>query len=709
MSDPRSERGPGDRSRMLRDRAEALLARREAGEPALPQDLKALLHDLSVHQIELEIQNEELRETQLLVEKARDEYARLYTQAPLGYMTLDASGMIRNANDTLAQMLRAEGRTLLGTPFGEHLVPADREVFNARYRAFFNAPGQKVIEVRVRQHDGGEFLARLTGRREHPRLPRSGSAPPSEPTRDEAPLFVIVHDVSEMHRVTEELEAEKELLGVTLRSIGDAVIATDVDGRITVMNAAAEELTQEQATEAKGKPLVEVLRLPNLVEEVLASRHPVVGRGTMRVPMRDGTERTLAQSGAPIHDRSGRVVGVVLIFRDTTSETHLQRELQRIAKLDSLGVMAGGIAHDFNNLLTAIAGNIGLARAELADAAPSFPGRAETLTHLTDAEAAAMRASDLTRQLLTFATGGAPVRAVIAVAKLVQESVALALTGSRSRCEVHVPPDVWPIHADAGQISQVLHNLLLNAAQSKADGGAIVVTVTNVPLGVDAGEPLPAGDYVRIDVVDQGSGIAPEIRDKIFDPFFTTKQKGSGLGLASAYSIVRNHEGYIDVESVPKRGSRFSVFLPASAKPWSKPPPPPSLAAVRPWRILVLDDEPMIANVTRRILGARGHEVVTVADGHEAVASWVRERDAGQPFDLAVLDLTIPGGMGGKEVVTRLLELDPGARAVASSGYSTDPVMANHRAHGFTACLPKPYTVDDLHHLITALQSDSAS
>ncbi len=704
MSDPRSERGPGDRSRMLRDRAEALLARRDAGEPALPQDLKALLHDLSVHQIELEIQNEELRETQLLVEKARDEYARLYNQAPLGYMTLDANGMIRNANETLVQMLRTEGRALLGTPFGEHLVPADREVFNARYRAFFNAPRHKVIEVRVRQHDGGEFLARLAGRREHARLPRSDSAPPSEPARDEAPLLVIVHDVSEMHRVTEALEAEKELLGVTLRSIGDAVIATDVEGRITLMNAAAEELTQEQATEAKGKALVEVLRLPNLVEEVLANGQPVVGRGTVQVPMRDGAERTLAQSGAPIHDREGRIVGVVLIFRDTTSETHLQRELQRIAKLDSLGVMAGGIAHDFNNLLTAISGNIGLARAELADAA-----RPETLTHLTDAETAVMRASDLTRQLLTFATGGAPVRSVIPVAKVVQESVALALTGSRSRCEVHLPQDVWPIHADAGQISQVLHNLLLNATQSMADGGAIVVTVTNVPLGVDAGEPLPAGDYVRIDVVDQGSGIAPEIRDKIFDPFFTTKQKGSGLGLASAYSIVRNHEGHIDVESVPGRGSRFSVFLPASAKPWSKPPPPPSPATMRPWRILVLDDEPMIANVTRRILGARGHEVVTVADGSEAVASWVRQRDAGQPFDLAVLDLTIPGGMGGKEVVAQLLEVDPNTRAVASSGYSNDPVMANHRAHGFTACLPKPYTVDDLHHLITVLQSDTAS
>ncbi|MBK7398111.1 MAG: PAS domain-containing protein [Myxococcales bacterium] len=690
---------------MLRDRAEALLARRDAGEPALPQDLKALLHDLSVHQIELEIQNEELRETQLLVEKARDEYARLYNQAPLGYMTLDANGMIRNANETLVQMLRTEGRALLGTPFGEHLVPADREVFNARYRAFFNAPRHKVMEVRVRQHDGGEFLARLAGQREHERLPRSGSAPPSsEPARDEAPLLVIVHDVSEMHRVTEALEAEKELLGVTLRSIGDAVIATDVEGRITLMNAAAEELTQERASEAEGKALVEVLRIANLVEEVLASRGPVGRRGTMRMPMRDGTERTFAQSGAPIHDRAGCIVGVVLIFRDTTSETHLQHELQRIAKLDSLGVMAGGIAHDFNNLLTAIAGNIGLARADLVETT-----RPETLTHLVDAETATMRASDLTRQLLTFATGGAPVRSVIAVAKLVQESVTLALTGSRSRCELHVPSDVWSIHADAGQISQVLHNLLLNATQAMVEGGAVVVTLTNVRLGVDAGEPLPAGDYVRIDVVDQGSGIAPEIREKIFDPFFTTKQKGSGLGLASAYSIVRNHEGHIDVESVPGRGSRFSVFLPASAKPWSKPPPPPSPATMRPWRILVLDDEPMIANVTRRILGARGHEVVTVADGSEAVASWVRQRDAGQPFDLAVLDLTIPGGMGGKEVVAHLLEVDPSTRAVASSGYSNDPVMANHRAHGFTACLPKPYTVDDLHHLITVLQSDTAS
>jgi len=695
MSDPES--GRSDPSRLLRERAEALLAGRDAGVTSPTPDLEALVHDLAVHQIELQLQNEELREAQLLVEKARDEFARLYNQAPVGYMSLDANGMVRKANHTLVGMLGEGHGPLLDSAFADHLTEADRAVFNARYRAFFNAPDQKMVEVRVRQDGGGNFLARLTGRREHDlRASRTAGAHAEEPRAEEPLLLVVVQDVTELRRVTAALDAEKELLSVTLRSLGEAVIATDIEGRVTLVNEAAEALIGERLAEAQGQPLTGLLRLPDLVTEVLESGQ-LTGRKATRLTLSDGTEHTLTPSGAPIRDHDGRLVGVVLVLRDTTAEAQLQQELQRIAKLDSLGVMAAGIAHDFNNILTAIAGNVGLAHADTT-------ARPETRAHLADAEKATMRARDLTRQLLTFATGGAPVREVVAVPPLVHEAVNLALTGSRSRCQVLVPDTAWAVHADPGQLHQVLHNLLLNAAESMVGGGAIVLTVSNVRLGLDAAEPLPPGDYVRIDVVDQGRGISPEIRDRIFDPFFSTKQGGIGLGLASAYSIVRNHHGYIDVESVPGRGSRFSVFLPASAKAWSKPPSAVAVKDAKPWRILVLDDEPMIASVTRRILSAKGHEVVTVADGTEAIARWVQQRDAGQPFDLAILDLTIPGGLGGKAVAAELRARDPSARTVASSGYSNDPIMADHQTHGFTACLPKPYTVDDLHRLIGELQ-----
>jgi PAS domain S-box-containing protein len=693
-----------DPSRALRERAERLLAGRGgAGMENLPREVEALLHDLSVHQVELELQNEELRGAQQLIGRTRDDYARLYNQAPVGYLTLDGSGVILQANETLGAMLGTGTPALVGAGFADFLLEPDREVFRARYKAFFKSPRQKSIDARVRQAQGQPLRVRLTGRRDLE--PASLSSPEAE-----GPLLVVVHDVTETDRAREALSAEKELLSVTLRSIGDGVISTDVRGRVTLMNRVAEALCGWRLEEAAGRPLAEVFRIlhegtrepcPNPADQVLASGQIVGLQNDTVLLSRDGTERIVADSGAPIRDRDNRMVGVVLAFRDATEETRMHRELQRMARLDSLGTLAGGIAHEFNNLLTAIVGNLGLVQASLRE------GTTDELPSLfADAERASARARDLTRQLIAFSKGGTPVRETISLGLLVREAVALAAKGTRSRVRVEEPPALWQVHADPAQLAQACRSLLLRADQSMPEGGQITCSLANVRVEPPASELLQAGVYVQLRVTDQGGAIDAETREKIFDPFFAATPSQGGLGLASAYAIVRNHGGIIRVESTPGKGSTFSVFLPALPDQRQSRPDLTALPGVQqPWRILVLDDEAMVAKVAERILSRAGHSVTTAPDGPEAIARWTAAREEGRPFDLLLLDLTIPGGIGGKEVLSHLRVLDPKVRAIASSGYSTDPVLANFRDYGFEARLPKPYAGVDLRALVSRLQT----
>ncbi len=524
----------------------------------------------------------------------------------------------------------------------------------------------------------------------------------------------MLRDVTARNRAERELAEEKERLRVMVRSIGDGVIATDTGGYVVMMNRVAEALTGWSQDDALDRPLTEVFhiihektreRCINPVEKVLATGNVIELANHTMLVARDGTQRIIADSGAPILDRQRGIVGVVLVFRDVTEESRLHDELQHMAKLDSLGVMAGGIAHDFNNLLTAIAGNMGLAQWAL-DA--DNPQKARH--YVADAENAAMRARDLTQQLLTFSRGGAPMRAVIQPEPLIREAAAFALTGSRCRCHLEAPADVWPVFADAGQLSQVLHNLLLNADQAMPEGGDITVTIANDDIPAGAEIPLAPGAYVRIAVADGGIGIAPDIREKIFDPFFTTKQRGSGLGLASVYSIVRGHDGLVRVDSTPGKGSTFNVYIPAHRElPLPAAPDAEGPRAAAPWRVLILDDEPAICALLDDVLSAAGHSVVTAPNGAEAQVAWMHAYNVGAPFDLCILDLTIPGGMGGAELFAEMRAANPAVRAIASSGYADAPVMANYADHGFAGRLAKPYRPADVLRLIAELQKSGDS
>ncbi len=402
----------------------------------------------------------------------------------------------------------------------------------------------------------------------------------------------------------------------------------------------------------------------------------------------DGTALEVEWWSYPILRGAARV-GAVVTFLDVGERKKLEGELLNMRKLESVALLAGGIAHDFNNLLTGILGNVSLAR-------ECLPAGGEVAELLEEAEAATLRTKALTRQLLTFSRGGAPVKKGILLRDVVHEAARFALSGSAVGAEYTFPPAPWPVEADAGQIGQVVQNLVINAVQAMPGGGKVRVSIENVVLREGGGVPLPPGRYAKVSISDEGAGIPAEHLPRIFDPYFSTKREGSGLGLATVYSIVRNHGGHVAVASTPGSGTRFDVYLPAAAGPAAEPAPAPARPAGGGGRVLLMDDDAAVRSVGRAMLARLGYEVVTVADGNEAIAAFGDARRAGRPMDVVVMDLTVPGGMGGAEALRALRAMDPAVRAVVTSGYSNDPVMSRYREHGFSGIVTKPYTVDEL-------------
>ena len=523
---------------------------------------------------------------------------------------------------------------------------------------------------------------------------------------------VALVDLTELNRAEAALAAEKERLTVTLRAMTEGVITTDTGGIIQFMNRAAAELTQCDAVEAVGRPVAEVclLRGPRSDEAfVLPLTQVLEERALIDLPPKTrilgGNGATCLVEGccAPVQDADGEVVGAVLVIRDVTVRQRFEQELERASRLESIGILAGGIAHDFNNILTAVMGNITLA---LLDAG----GLATVERYLQEAERATLRARDLTQQLLTFSKGGDPVRSAVLLPEIIREVAEFALHGSRVKCEFDIPAGLWPADADKGQLAQVVQNLVINAVQAMPEGGTIRIGADNEVVGLETTRPFRPGDYVHISVADSGTGVKPEHLARIFDPYFTTKQTGSGLGLTTVYSIIRKHEGHIEVESEIGRGTTFHFWLPALREKAPEPPEAPG-EAVAPMsgRVLFMDDEEPIVAMAGVLLRRLGLEVELARDGAEAVRKFSEAHAAGRSFDLVVMDLTVPGGVGGREAIEQLRQIDPNVRAVVSSGYSSDPVLANHRAYGFRGVVAKPYKGEDLARVLRAVMRESRS
>ncbi len=518
-------------------------------------------------------------------------------------------------------------------------------------------------------------------------------------------------DLTERGIAEKALEAEKEMLAVTLRSIGDAVIATDTAGEIIMINRVAEELTGWLQDEAEGKKLTGVFRIINEntkescldpVDEVLESMDVISYSDHMILVDKSGSERPVAYSCAPIQDRERRLVGAVVVFRDITEHRKTEEELRKTARLESIGILAGGLAHDFNNMLSAILGNISLAKMSLEPSDSVYK-------ILTKSENASMRARDLTQQLLTFSKGGAPVRETTFITDLINETMNFALGGSKSRGDISIPENLWVVEIDKGQISEVISNLIINADQAMPEGGVIRVTVENTVINLDEIPSLPEGRYVTVTISDKGIGIPAKQLEKIFDPYFTTKQTGSGLGLSIVYSILRKHDGYITVDSEIGVGTEFRLYLPASDRDLPAGMELEQEALSGEGNILVMDDDKMVCDVAGGMLRHLGYKVDFAENGEEALEKYREVMRSSKPFDVVIMDLTIPGGMGGRSAIALLLSMDPGAKAIVSSGYSEDPVMANYEKFGFYGCIKKPYRVAELGRILLDVMKKSNS
>jgi len=518
---------------------------------------------------------------------------------------------------------------------------------------------------------------------------------------EERELHTAIEMALYKHKMERKLKESERWLATTLKSIGDAVITTDARSCVTFMNPIAEALTGWPQAEAVGKDLAEVFHIVNEETRALAENAVtrvleegiVVGLAshTMLIA-RDTTETPIDDNAAPIRDEQGNIAGVVLVFRDVSQQRRMEAELLKIQKLESLGLLAGGIAHDFNNMLTVIIGNISLMKMLLA-------GREAIFEKLDAMEKASLRAKGLAQQLLTFARGGAPIKKTVSLAEIITESADLALKAVHVTCQFAIPDGLLPVEADKGQISQVLNNLFTNAEEAMPHGGMLQVQAENMMIGTNPDLPLKSGNYVKVSIQDQGIGIARNDLSKIFDPYFTTKPSGSGLGLATAYSIVHRHDGYITVESKPGVGTTFFIYLPASEKEI------PETKAIQEMegrpiagkgKILLMDDDELVRRIGGAILKHLGYQLEFAKDGAEAIELYQQAHISGEPFDAVILDLTVPGGMGGKEAIKQLLDINPNIKAIVSSGYSHDPVMSNFKEYGFSDVVVKPYSLEEM-------------
>ncbi len=629
------------------------------------------------------------------------------------FLSHPETGRILAANPAAAELLGRPLETIPGRPLWEIHPPRDRRRSRASFRTFAREEGpHRPLEAAVVRPDGSERVVEMRAQL----IQIQGCRV----------LYSVLHDITERKRAEERMKKNEEryqclfdecpmpIWELDLSAVRAHLDALQRGGvtdlrryllehreealrclrltRILDVNQANIQLHHAADKEDLARNLEKALGgepPANLVERLVSvAEGKTTFEGETTIRTFSGEERTvyIKSSVVPGHETDfSRVLVSVL---DITTRKRSEEEFAEIQRLESLGLLAGGIAHDFNNLLTSILTNIAMARM-YGELAPDISAM------LADAERASLQAKNLTQQLLTFAKGDLPVKKPVEVGALLRETAHFALSGSNVRCEYAIEEDVSPISADQGQVVQVIHNLVINADQAMPTGGTLHLSAENVFLAQPDGLPLPPGRYVKITVKDQGVGIPREHLGRVFDPYFTTKQRGSGLGLATAFKIVKNHEGHIRIASEVDRGTTVEVYLPASdgkGKAAARGP----RGRRGGTRILLIDDEEMIRKSAGEMLRRLGHEVDFAEDGEEGIAKYRKAMEEGRPFGAVIMDLTIRGGTGGKEAIHRLLRIDPDARVIVSSGYSDAPVLARFRDFGFRGRISKPYTIEEV-------------
>ncbi len=518
---------------------------------------------------------------------------------------------------------------------------------------------------------------------------------------------VIATDVTETKHNERKMNERREFLEALLTSAPDAIVTLNPEQRILDWNPGAEKLFGYTSDEAVGRNIDDLVTGSDVEQEARGFTIMIL-QGKEISPVetvryrKDGTLVDVLVSGSPIM-LDGELVAVLAIYTDITEKKRAREELARRTRLESLATLAGGLAHDFNNLLSGIFGNISLAKDNL-------PKDSAAYSFIEAMDNAMERATGLTQQLLTFARGSEPVVEPVDPGKTLQESLEFNLAGSSVRHDLAIAENIWRVSADRRQLAQVISNLIINAKQAMPSGGSLYIDAANFQHRGGTVLGLDAGNFVRISIRDEGNGIQEENLERIFDPYFSTKKEGSGLGLAVVHSIVQKHGGVMGVESAPGEGACFTVYLPAAEKTYtadrknsvSGEPPAESTEV----RVLIMDDERMIRNVLAAMLERLGCSVDQTVNGDQAISMYKDSIVSGEVYDLIIMDLTIPGGKGGKEAVQDILEIDPEATVIVSSGYSTDPIMAEYESYGFADVLVKPYKMENLQEVVYRVLSN---
>jgi signal transduction histidine kinase/CheY-like chemotaxis protein len=486
----------------------------------------------------------------------------------------------------------------------------------------------------------------------------------------------LLEEIEERTRTQQALEKSRESFSNIVEETSDGIAVIDCQGTILYANPTAALFFDRTPQSLMGERLSVSPVTGGINELEIRRRNGEQGIGEMRV------SRT-QWDGKPAH---------LVMIRDITNRKRAEQGIIRAQKLESLELIAGGLAHDFNNLLTANVANISLAKIRTEPESPVYDA-------LIKAEKAASKARDLTRQLLTFAKGRAPLKTLCSVEALLRDSITLAMSGSNVRCELTMGEDLWAVEVEPSQISMVFQNLLINAQQAMPKGGTVAVKAENLALGSESHDhnaPLLEGRYVRVSIKDTGPGIPTGNLSKIFDPYFTTKPTGTGLGLATSYEVVKKHNGRIEVESLAGEGAQFHVYLPASVQTVRAIESLNQPMSYGKGKILIMDDEQSVREAASDLLAMMGYQVVAVENGTLAVEQYRSAMHSQNPFQAVIMDLTIPGGMGGAEAIEKLLEVDPEAKVIVCTGHVDEPIMKDYKRHGFVGAMAKPYSAAEL-------------
>ena len=728
LNDSRFNAGLRERLEQIKDEGLAVFEsghRRKDGS-VMPVEVNARLIELGGRKVFFSVIRD-ITERKRLDEVLRKTTTRLYSliqSIPDMVIFKDREGRHVLVNRSVEELTGHPAAEILGKTAADLMPPGPAEACERSDAAAMNGGVPVHADERIVRKDGSAVYIDMF---KAPMVDEKGAI---------IGLVAIGRDVTDRKRAEALLREKEEKYRELVESVNSIVLRWSNGGRIRFINSFGARFFGYDPGELIDQPVLGTIvpgnestgrNLTTMITDICAFPERYLNNVNENM-CKDGKRVWISWTNKPVVDNGGRLVEILSIGNDISGQMRVEEELRlhrkelvklveertrelsasneqlrreiadrermeqellKAQKLESLGVLAGGIAHDFNNLLTSILGNVSMAQLDFDG---SHPAREE----LARAERATLRAQDLTQQLLTFSKGGAPVKKTTSIAELVRESAGFALHGGKVKCDFQLPGDLWLVDIDAGQMSQVIHNLAINADHAMPAGGVLAVRGENVVLPGTAALSLPAGRYVKISIRDTGMGIPGEYLARIFDPYFTTKQRGSGLGLATSYAIIRKHGGSIAVESVMGKGTAFDLYLPASDATERPAGRDDVRLRTASGRVLIVDDEEDVRETAGNALRRLGYSVAFAEEGSRAIEMYREAREAGAPFDVVIMDLTIPGGMGGRETLPRLREIDPCVRAIVSSGYSNDPVMAEYENHGFAGMVAKPYRIKDL-------------